>query len=301
LIAKLLPRIARDLLLIPLAAFLVFHAVALLPLASDDDRKADYLRGPSADVVELQREMGDGEGALRFTAPWRHLFRGDRLGSGSRKYTLADIAGALAGSLRIGGLAFVLALVLALGYAAARALRPPAVLDQILELAPTWVYGTPSFILALLVASFTGIATEDDRSAFEPVAALTVAIGPGIFLGVLLADALRTECDKPYYLAALARGRSRLSALLVHALPNAVPALLDALPPVATALLAGSFVIEKLFNLTYFGFIYVQWALERQLALVVIATTIFASLLILVALATDVLRAVIDPRERGRA
>src|SRR5262249_29599345 len=162
--------------------------------------------------------------------------------------------------------------------------------DRLLELLPTVVYGTPSFILALFCARWTGIATEATERAYEPIAAAVVAIGPGIFLGVLLTDALRTEREKPLFQAALARGRTPLGALLAHALPNAAPALLDALPPVATTLLAGSFVVEKLFNIGYFGLIYVQWAVERQLSLVVIATTIFAALLVLVSLAADLLK-----------
>ena len=102
-------------------------------------------------------------------------------------------------------------------------------------------------------------------------------------------------------LAARARGLSPRAVLLRHALPNAGRAVLDALPPLATSLLAGSFVVEKLFHLTYFGFLYVDAASHRQLALVVVATTLFASLLVAVSLMTDVLRTLADPRARTLA
>jgi oligopeptide transport system permease protein len=81
-----------------------------------------------------------------------------------------------------------------------------------------------------------------------------------------------------------------------HVLPNVLPALLDAVAPVATALLAGSFAAERVFGLPYFGQLYVLAVLQKQVAVVVVATTVFASLLVMVGLVVELLRLWVDPR-----
>ncbi|MFL5321990.1 MAG: peptide ABC transporter permease, partial [Myxococcaceae bacterium] len=73
---------------------------------------------------------------------------------------------------------------------------------------------------------------------------------------------------------------------------------LDALPPVATALLAGSFAAERVFGLPYFGQLYVLAVLQKQLPVVVVATTLFAAVLVAVRLVVEVVRLVVDPRSR---
>ena len=118
-------------------------------------------------------------------------------------------------------------------------------------------------------------------------------------MGVILAGALQSERQKPYMATAAAKGLRPLRALLFHALPNALPALLDAVTPVATSLLAGSFVAERLFNVTYFGFLYLYAAQHMELGIIVVATTVFASLLVAVSLGVELLRFAIDPRARA--
>ncbi len=289
----LLLRVLRDLALVPLTAFLVYQFVAALPVKSEGEQKESF----AFLAQQQERDLGIGQ-PLGFLTPWKRLVAGERLGTGPRSYNISDLSRALAGSLRIGGLALLLALLLGGGFALLRTLYARGPLEQALELIPTVVYGTPTFLFALLVAMGTGVSYDDDKSAFEPWAALVMSLGPGIFLGVLLTDALRAEANKPYLVTALMKGRSRRQAIFRHALPNALPTLLDALPPLATALLAGSFVAEKLFNVTYFGLLYVDAAKERQLAVVVVATTVFVTLLIGVSLLAELLKAALDPRSR---
>lgn len=288
-------RLLRDLLLVALTALAVHGAVALLPVKVDADAKVPALRSVS---LQLQDDLGAGR-PLGFLRPWQKLLAGERLGDGARSYSGAEIARALAGSLRVGALALGLALAGGIAFALlAVALRRTAA-GPLIDLLPSLAYGTPAFLLALAVATRTSVATGDDLAAFEPVMAAVIAVWPACFLGSLLADALRRELALPYVRAALARGRSRPGAALHHALPNALPVLLDALPPVGTAVLTGSFAVEKLFNVTYFGFLYVDSAVERQLGVVVVATTLFAAVLVGLSLVADVLRRALDPRAAG--
>lgn len=296
---RLLVRLARDLLLLPLIAVLVYEFVAHLPVRRDDDAKRAV---SSAVQQELETRLcihrWDG-----FLCPWEDLLAGRSLAGDASvdTYDARHLGRALAGSLRIGGLALVFALLVGTTFAFLRVVLARTPADQGLELWPTLVYATPSFLLALLVARFTSVSYDDDKAAFEPIAAAVIAIGPGTFVGVILHDALRAETVKPYFTTALAKGRTFFAALLGHALPNAVPAVLDALGPVATSLLAGSFVAEKLFNVTYLGYLYVDAARNKQLSVVVVTTTLFAAILVVVSLAVELVRLVLDPKKRAQA
>ena len=113
-----------------------------------------------------------------------------------------------------------------------------------------------------------------------------------------MADALETELARDYVRTALGKGLSPRAVLWRHVLPNVLPALLDAVGPVATALLAGSFAAERVFGLPYFGQLYVLAVLQKQVAVVVVATTVFASLLVAVGLVVELVRLGVDPRAR---
>ena len=76
---------------------------------------------------------------------------------------------------------------------------------------------------------------------------------------------------------------------------------LDALPPVATAVLAGSFAAERVFGLPYFGQLYVIAVLQKQIPIVVVATTIFAALLVMVTLFVDIARWWLEHQPPARA
>jgi ABC-type dipeptide/oligopeptide/nickel transport system permease component len=297
-VRALLGRLARQLALLPLTAFAVYQLVALLPLGADSEAKSAQLRSVH---LQLREDLGVGT-PLGFLRPWERFVTGQSL---DRAHTPTVDAGfvlrKLAGSLRIGGLALLLALLWGGAFAAARTLTPWPALGSLLDLGPAIVFGIPAFVLAIAVVLVTGQCLDPAEAwANEPAAALVASLGPGAFLGTLLRDALATELGRPYVTAARARGRSRVGALALHALPNALPVLLDALPPLATALLAGSFVAEKTFNLPYFGLTYVTAVLNKEILLVVIATTLFAGLLVLVSAVVELLKLAVDPRARAR-
>ncbi len=289
-------RLLRDLLLVPLTAFVVYQLVALLPLRPDSEAKTKQL---SAVAKQLERDLGVGE-PLGFLKPWQKFFAGEPLDKNhTPTYTASFVGRKLLGSLRIGGLALVLALLWGTLFASGRLFLARSGARHVVDLAPAIVFGVPSFVIAVIIVIGTGQCVDPaDVARYEPIAALVVSIGPGAFIGTILRDALGTEMQKPYVTAAIARGRTRMGALVVHALPNAVVALLDALPPLATALLAGSFVAEKTFNLPYFGLTYVTAVQEKEILVVVIATTIFASLLVVVSALVDVVKVIVNPKER---
>jgi oligopeptide transport system permease protein len=289
-------RCLRDLALIPLIAFLVFQMMRILPLPLAEGK---FAQGPAAQA-ELRGRLGFNR-PLGFLEPWRRLVRDEPLGNEGTGFRGREVLGMLQGSLRVGGVALALALALAVGYALARAWNRRAWVEALLALVPTAVYGTPAFVLALVAARLAGggASTEPDLRGYELLLSLVIAIGPGAFLGSVLHQALEAQSRQLYMLTALAKGLSPFQALLFHALPNALGALADVLGLAAASLLAGSFVAEKVFNVPYFGLLYVRSVEQGEVALVVIATTVFAAILILASLGAELLRLLFVPQARA--
>jgi oligopeptide transport system permease protein len=294
----LLRRLLRDLALIPLIPILVFQVLRVLPLTQGQEK---FARGRAAEV-ELRHRLGFDR-PLGFTEPWRRLLRDEPLGNEGNGYRGREVLAMLGGSLRVGLAGLAMALTLALGYALGRAWNRRRWLEALLALVPTAVYGTPVFVLALVGARLAGggASTESDLRGFEILLALVMAISPGAYLGGVLFQSLEVERRRPYLLTALAKGLPDFQALLFHALPNALGALLDSLGLCAATLLTGSFVVEKVFNIPYFGLLYVKSVEDGEVALVVIATTLFGTVLVLASLGADLLRLLFVPTARGRA
>src|SRR5262249_29579013 len=154
------------------------------------------------------------------------------------------------------------------------------------------------FIPALLLAP---AVVERGQLLPELCAALVISWWPGVFLGNVIQQAVKYELSRDYVRTAIAKGVEGRTVLFRHLLPNAVPAFLDSVAPAATALLAGSFAAERVLGLPYFGQLYVLAVLQKQIAVVVVATTAFASVLVVVTLLVEGLRTLIDPRLRERA
>ncbi len=285
-------RFLRDLAIIPIVAFLVQALVVRLPVPVSDDAKRPQVVSLQA---QMERDLGKGR-ALGFLRPWVKLARGEPLGNDQQGFDIRDLAAALGSSLRIG----IMGLALSLGWAYLYAwfrVRTRNPLDRrTLELLPDLIYATPPFFFALVLAIPLGTHLAGSRLPFEAAAALATALPAAAFFGQVLHDALAHEMARPYVLTARAKGLSDDRVIWRHAMPNATLVLLDGAVPKVTLLLTGSFIAERVFNIHGFGYLYVYAAEQRQAALVVVGTTVFAALLVLVSMAAQAVRSWLDPR-----
>ncbi len=291
MIRGILTRAARQLLVIPLVALGSYYLMASLPLRVEEDSK----RQLPPELLEAYRQDLGLDSAFGFLRPWEKLFSGERLGTSAQGVTGEELLVKLGGSVGVGAVALAFAVVWAVGWAVLRVTIIERRWPSAGELVPAIAFGTPVFIPALLLAPSV---VEAGRFLPELAAAFVLSIWPGIFLGSLMADGLREELRRDYVRTARGKGLSLSGATRRHVLPNVLPILLDALPPVATAVLAGSFAAERVFGLPYFGQLYVIAVLQKQIPIVVVATTIFASLLVVVTLWVELVRWWVDPRSR---
>jgi oligopeptide transport system permease protein len=290
----LLARLGRQLLLVPLVALASYFLMAALPLTLEDDAK----RQVSAELAaSYRRDLGLDE-PLGFLRPWEKLVRGERLGTSAQGVTGEELLQKLAGSVGVGALALLFALAWALPYALLRARVRRGTGASLVEAVPALAFGTPVFIPALLLAPYV---VERGHLLPELCAALVISVWPGILLGTLLADSLQGELARDYVRTARGKGLSEGRVLVRHVLPNLMPALLDALGPLAVSLLAGSFAAERVLGLPYFGQLYVLAVLQKQVAVVVVTTTTFAAMVAAVGLGVELVRLAVDPRAREGA
>ncbi|MEU9823110.1 ATP-binding cassette domain-containing protein [Pseudonocardia alni] len=157
--------------------------------------------------------------------------------------------------------------------------------------------------------SVTGLGTVDallagDLAAFGDTLAhlLLPALALGLyamgFLGRLLTTHLRTTLREPYVEVALARGIDRRTAVLRHALPNALLATAPAAATVVGLLVTGGVLVESAFGWPGVGALVTE-AITRQDHALVQAFVLFgAAVVVLANLASELLVAFADPRLR---
>ncbi len=265
--------------------------MVLLPLSAGEDSK----RQLSPDLLaSYRRDLGIGE-PFGFLRPWQKLWEGKRLGTSNQGVTGEELLLKLTSSVAVGLFALGFAVLWAFAFALIRLRLRRSRWAAIGDVVPALAFGTPVFIPALLLAPYV---VEAGHLLPELAAAGVISIWPGIFLGSLLVDSFETELARDYVRTASSKGLSQSQVLCRHVLPNVLPTFLDSIGPVATALLAGSFAAERVLGLPYFGQLYVLAVLQKQIAVVVVATTLFAGVLVLVRLLIGLARGWVDPRAR---
>lgn len=206
-------------------------------------------------------------------------------------------------TLGMTGLAIALAVSLPLGIAAA--VRENTALDRAVQLVALLGQAMPSFFLGLVLMIVFGLqlgwlpisGTDSWDSyvmpgvvlAFSAIPALTRLTRSGM-IQALAADYIRT---------ARAKGLSRASILLKHALRNA------AIPVVAITavqlgfMLGGSIVIEQVFALHGVGFLAWESIAKNDFPVVQAVVLVLAVIYVVLTMLADLMNAVLDPRLRG--
>jgi oligopeptide transport system permease protein len=120
-------------------------------------------------------------------------------------------------------------------------------------------------------------------------AAYIARISRGGMLEVLSQDYIRT---------ARAKGLSNARIIFVHALRGGITPVVSFLGPAIAGLLAGSFVVESIFQVPGLGRFYVMAAFNRDYTMILGCTIFFAFLIIMFNLLSDILLVWLNPKLR---
>ncbi|RIW43900.1 ABC transporter permease [Micromonospora endophytica] len=200
--------------------------------------------------------------------------------------------------------AAVIALVLGVGVGIAGAVLRRGLLRGALRVAALLATSVPAFWLSYLLVLLLAL-----RLRLVPTSGMAgpaTWVMPMLVLGLPAAGALsrvvavtlREALDRPYVLAAQARGSSPLSIVVRDGLPNAAGPILSVAGFTIGTLLVGTVVVEQIFGWPGLGAYFVRAASARDIPALQAAALVLGGGFILANRLADGLQALIDPRLR---
>ena len=207
-------------------------------------------------------------------------------------------------SLKLGGLAMLLALLVGIGLGTVAALRQNSRVDYLVMTTSMTGISIPVFVMApLLILFFAvelrwlpagGLGEGAWINLVLPVVSLALPqiayiarLTRGSMIEVLRSDFIRT---------ARAQGLPKTEIILGHALKPALLPIVSYLGPATAGIITGSVVIEQIFGVPGLGRYFVQGALNRDYTLVMGVVVFYGVLIILFNFLVDLAYRWLDPR-----
>jgi oligopeptide transport system permease protein len=296
---RLLTAIPTLLLLIAFAFFMIRAAPGgpfdaerqLLPEIEANLRTAYHLDEP------LYQQLG------------RYLWGIARLDFGPsfqyRDYSVTElIATGFPVSLRLGGSAIVVALLIGITAGCLAALRQNSAVDHcVMTVAMTGI-SIPNFVMApLLVLVFAiylrwlpagGLGGGSFRNMVLPV--ISLALPQIAYLSRLMRGSMIEVLRSNFVRTAKAQGLSNAQIVLKHALKPALLPVVSYLGPATAHVITGSVVIEQIFSVPGIGRFFVTGALNRDYTLVMGVVVFYGALIIGFNFLVDLAYAWLDPK-----
>jgi len=175
-------------------------------------------------------------------------------------------------------------------------------LRQVLMSLPSLAVSMPTFWVGLMLVQLfafqlrllPSVGANGVESVILP--AITLGLPTGALVAQVFAKSLSQALDEPYIVTARAKGVGRVAIHFGHALRNATIPALTVLGYVVGNLLAGSVVVETVFNRPGLGRLTVQAVSVQDIPLVQGIVVFAAAVFVLANLLVDLLYPVLDPR-----
>ncbi len=127
---------------------------------------------------------------------------------------------------------------------------------------------------------------------------ISYSIGSFAVLTVLMKNSLMDNLGQDYVRTAFAKGLSERRVIMVHALRNSLIPICTGLGHALSILMAGSYLIEKVFNIDGLGLLGFNSIVGRDYAVVMGVLVINTLLMLIGNIISDVLYVLVDPRIR---
>jgi peptide/nickel transport system permease protein len=223
--------------------------------------------------------------------------------------TESVIISRLPATLWLLGCAALFSVLISLPLATIAATHKDGLIDQVVRAVPLVGLGMPAFWVGINLILFLALKahafpvggygeglTGHLRSMVLP--GLTVAIGISPLLIRSLRASMLNVLESEYVVTARSKGLPARRVLVRHALRNAVIPTVTVLGINIGFLVGGTLVIENVFALPGIGSLMLTAIFNRDFPVVQGVTLVFAVLVVLVNLLTDVAYALLDPRVR---
>ena len=194
----------------------------------------------------------------------------------------------------IGGLAGIIA-----------SLRPNTAQDYVpMALAMVGIC-MPTFLLGPLLVLVFGIRLEwlpvsgwGDIPGDKILPSITLGAAYAAYIARLSRAGMLEVLNQDYIRTARAKGLPEWQVVVKHALRGGLLPVIAFLGPAFAGLLAGSFVVETIFQIPGLGRFYVQAAFNRDYTMILGTTVFLSTLIVLFNLFSDILAAWLNPRLR---
>lgn len=292
-------------------AFVVFGVVTLvfvlLRVAAGDPARLMNPPGQQEEIVQLTREqIGTDRPLVEQYADYLvGVVQGDLGTSFHGGQAVLDVVmAALPNTVALAVVAIVFSSTVSLLLGIGAALRPNGLLDRGVLVYVSVALSTPSFWLAVvLVLIFSvrlgwlpAIDMEGPSSFVLPVITLAVALTP-VLIRTVRQSFLET-LSEDHVRAARARGIPERRVILVHGLKVAALPLITLIGLQAGLVLAGSYVVESIFNWPGLGKLTLDALAGRNFPLIQGSVLVAALIFVIVNFVVDLTYAVLDPRIR---
>jgi len=297
--------ILRRLILAIPTLFIVVSLTFLLMRWAPGNPFSNERKIPPEILAELEKQYDlNGTVTSQYLRYMGKLVHGDlSISTQYRNRTVNDIlAQALPVSVLLGGLAYLLALMIGIPLGAYAAVRQDQKADRLAMLAALLGLSVPSFVLAPLLVMLFGVKLHwlpvagwgsPDQIILPvfclaiPFAAAIARLTRGSLLDVLNLDFIRT---------ARAKGLPEEEVLYRHALKIAILPLISYSGPALAGILTGSLVIETLFDIPGIGRFFINSVLNRDPMMSAGVILVFSAFLLFMNLVSDVLISLLDRR-----
>ncbi|MBP5158679.1 MAG: ABC transporter permease [Lachnospiraceae bacterium] len=222
------------------------------------------------------------------------------------------IADRFAVTLGLGGLSMLMIVLISLPLGIIVSRKEDGLLDRVMTVLSQTVMAVPSFFMGILVTLVFGIVLN----LFTPGGYRTVSQGFAEYLGFMVFPALSValpkiamtvkfmkssmarEKEQDYVRTATAKGCDGRTVLKRHILKNSMMNVVTFLGLIFAEVIAGSLMVEQVFNVPGLGRLLVSAIANRDFAIVQGCILLTAVIVMLTNLFVDVLYRVLDPRIR---
>lgn len=214
------------------------------------------------------------------------------------------IAG-LPATLELSFYAIVFALIVGLAAGILASLKPNSLQDYIPMSSAMIGICMPTFVLGPILLLVFGIwlgwfpvAGWGQISGDKVLPSITLGFAYAAYIARISRGGMLEVMSQDYIRTARAKGLSATRIVFVHALRGGITPVISFLGPAIAGLLAGSFVVESIFQIPGLGRFYVTAAFNRDYTMILGFTTFFAALIIIFNLLADIILVWLNPKMR---
>jgi len=204
----------------------------------------------------------------------------------------------------LGGVAFLIAILVGVPLGMAAALKQNSIIDYIAVFFSTLFASIPGFVLGIFLVLILSVSLHllptGGWGTIDHVImpAFALAALPAAYIARVTRASMLDVLRQDYIRTARAKGLAEYVVLVRHTLRNALIPVMTVIGPELAFLITGSVVIESVFSIPGTGRLFVQGVAQRDYGLIM-GTTLFYAFIIAVAnYVVDILYGVVDPRIR---